>query len=127
MFQDPAFLDRVDIKQYIPQPCARARYEIYRTCYLELAKCGIIAPTLQFTKNDAYTQNDAHPGASESQSPNTLQFDESAHAIDDKSLPEYRLLQFRYWRDESSIAWKLWTIAEGSAVMSTMRGDMFVY
>ena len=119
LFQDPAFLDRVDIKQYIPQPCARARYEIYRTCYIELAKCGIIAPTLQFTKNDAHTQNQTHHGVSESQSPNTLHFEENTYIIDDKSLPEYRLLQFRYWRDEGSIAWKLWTIAEDSTVMSS--------
>ena len=48
--QDPAFLDRVDIKQHIPDPGPRGRYEILRFCYLELARCGIIAPVRQPTE-----------------------------------------------------------------------------
>lgn len=105
------------MKQFIPQPCARARYEIYRTCYIELAKCGIIAPTRLFANENTYVVDGNHQGGSECQSPNTLQFDEDAYIPDDKSLPEYRLLQLRFWRDEGSVAWKLWTIAEDSVVM----------
>ena len=48
--QDSAFLDRADVKQYIPTPCATARYEIYRTTYLDLAKSGIIAPVRDVTR-----------------------------------------------------------------------------
>lgn len=47
---DPAFLDRIDIKQHIQNPGPRARYEILRTCYLELAQDGIIAPVRQHTE-----------------------------------------------------------------------------
>ncbi|KAH0558906.1 hypothetical protein GP486_004467 [Trichoglossum hirsutum] len=39
---DPAFLDRVDLKQYIPEPSAPAAYSIMRTCIVELQRCGII-------------------------------------------------------------------------------------
>ncbi|CAF9940264.1 hypothetical protein IMSHALPRED_001814 [Imshaugia aleurites] len=44
---DSAFLDRIDVKEHIPGPGPRARYEILRSCYLELAQCGIIAPIRQ--------------------------------------------------------------------------------
>ncbi|KAI9859661.1 MAG: hypothetical protein M1813_006592 [Trichoglossum hirsutum] len=39
---DSAFLDRVDLKQYIPEPSAPAAYSIMRTCIVELQRCGII-------------------------------------------------------------------------------------
>ncbi|KAL2215040.1 pachytene checkpoint component Pch2 [Thermoascus aurantiacus ATCC 26904] len=39
---DAAFLDRVDIKQFIPQPSARVIYEIYKSCLEDLARCGIV-------------------------------------------------------------------------------------
>jgi len=48
--QDPAFLDRIDKKQYIPEPCAEARYEILRTRYLALAECGILAQIESLTQ-----------------------------------------------------------------------------
>ncbi|KAH0536345.1 hypothetical protein FGG08_006771 [Glutinoglossum americanum] len=40
--RDSAFLDRVDIKQFIPEPSAPAAYSILRTCLVELQRCGII-------------------------------------------------------------------------------------
>jgi len=42
---DLAFVDRADIKQYIGPPNTRARYEILRSCVLELQRVGIILPT----------------------------------------------------------------------------------
>lgn len=41
-FQDAAFLDRVDIKQFIPKPPSRVIYEIYKSCLEDLSRCGII-------------------------------------------------------------------------------------
>jgi pachytene checkpoint protein 2 len=35
-------MDRVDIKQFIPQPSATVIYEIYRSCLEDLSQCGII-------------------------------------------------------------------------------------
>ncbi|KKZ65069.1 hypothetical protein EMCG_01309 [[Emmonsia] crescens] len=39
---DSAFLDRVDIKQFMPHPSSRVIYEIYRSCLENLSHCGLI-------------------------------------------------------------------------------------
>ncbi|PGH05312.1 hypothetical protein GX51_03033 [Blastomyces parvus] len=39
---DSAFLDRVDIKQFVPNPSSRIIYEIYRSCLENLSHCGLI-------------------------------------------------------------------------------------
>ena len=41
---DAAFIDRADIKQYIGNPGAAARYQILRTCVHELGRVGLLAP-----------------------------------------------------------------------------------
>lgn len=41
-----------------------------------------------------------------------------------KYLPEYDGLCLRYWNDQKSLPWKLWTIAEKSAVSSPLVGVM---
>lgn len=40
--QDEAFLDRVDIKQYLPHISNRVIYGIYKASLEELCRCGII-------------------------------------------------------------------------------------
>jgi pachytene checkpoint protein 2 len=40
--QDSAFIDRIDIKQFIPHPNATIIYEIYKSCFENLNKCGVI-------------------------------------------------------------------------------------
>jgi pachytene checkpoint protein 2 len=40
--QDNAFIDRIDIKQFIPHPNATVIYEIYKSCFENLNKCGVI-------------------------------------------------------------------------------------
>ncbi|OGM45738.1 cytochrome c1 [Aspergillus bombycis] len=42
---DQAFLDRVDIKQFVPYLSNRAIYGIYKECLEELGRCGIIEGT----------------------------------------------------------------------------------
>ncbi|KAK9477744.1 P-loop containing nucleoside triphosphate hydrolase protein [Lipomyces japonicus] len=39
---DPAFLERVDVKQYVGWPSAAATYEILRSCVIELIRCGLV-------------------------------------------------------------------------------------
>ncbi|EZF32708.1 Pachytene checkpoint protein 2 [Trichophyton interdigitale] len=39
---DSAFLDRVDIKQFVPPPSEIGVYEIFRSCLESLSKCGLI-------------------------------------------------------------------------------------
>ncbi|GKZ18552.1 pachytene checkpoint protein 2 [Aspergillus brasiliensis] len=56
---DQAFLDRVDIKQYIPQLSSRPIYNIYKDCLEELSQSGIIEgvsfDVVQVTPNDPQT------------------------------------------------------------------------
>ncbi|RMJ28650.1 hypothetical protein PHISP_00507 [Aspergillus sp. HF37] len=39
---DPAFLDRVDIKQHMPHLSHRTMYELYKECLEELSRCRIV-------------------------------------------------------------------------------------
>ncbi|KAI4192499.1 MAG: hypothetical protein LQ348_003138 [Seirophora lacunosa] len=39
---DSAILDRIDVKQYLPGPSTKMRYEIFRRCYIDLLSCKII-------------------------------------------------------------------------------------
>lgn len=41
---DPAFLDRVDIKQLIPSPSPAAIYNIFRSCLNELVRSSVVDP-----------------------------------------------------------------------------------
>jgi SpoVK/Ycf46/Vps4 family AAA+-type ATPase len=44
---DLAFVDRADIKQYIGPPGPRVRYDILKTCVVELMRVGIVTPFIQ--------------------------------------------------------------------------------
>jgi pachytene checkpoint protein 2 len=44
---DAAFVDRADIKAYMGLPPVQARFAILRDCVLELARVGLIAPTVE--------------------------------------------------------------------------------
>lgn len=110
--QDNAFLDRVDIKQYIPNPSAKARYEVYRRCYFELAQCGIIAPIHYYEDGDTCMVE----GDPECASPSTVTFQSRWHILDKEVMPEFELMQLRYGYDVNAPARKLWDIAENSKV-----------
>jgi pachytene checkpoint protein 2 len=112
-FQDPAFLDRIDIKRYIPKPCAKARYELYRTCYLDLSRCGIISRICRVAQKDSNSRNRV---LSESEVPMTISSDEDTLNVDEKTLPEYSVLCLRFWNVRESLPWRLWAIAENSFV-----------
>ncbi|MCJ1257091.1 hypothetical protein MMC24_004916 [Lignoscripta atroalba] len=111
---DPAFLDRVDLKQYVPGPCAKARYEIYRMCYLELSQCGIIAPVHYYDEGVASMVE----GAGECESPGTVTFESGWHVLDDDLMPAHDIMQLRYWSKLDSPARILWDIAEKSKNLS---------
>lgn len=81
-----------------------------------MARRSIIAPIQHFAKDDSCTQNSLLPDMFECQSPSTLEPEESAHILDERSLPDHNSLYLSHWGKESSIVWKLWKIAEGSSV-----------
>ncbi|KAI9876754.1 MAG: hypothetical protein M1830_005802 [Pleopsidium flavum] len=103
MIEDSAFLDRVDIKQYVPEPCGQACYEILRTCYIELVNCGIIA-SLQEHEEDNTVQN----------ADNQSQW----QILDTIALPRYSDMVLNFWMDPTSAAKQLWNTAEKCAGLS---------
>eukprot|EP00978_Attheya_sp_CCMP212_P008637 scaffold20299_cov53-Attheya_sp.AAC.3 len=59
---DVAFVDRADIKQYIGLPILEARYEILRSCCVELIRVGIVSSideTPSITNADSTSHGDA--------------------------------------------------------------------
>ncbi|TPX61011.1 hypothetical protein SpCBS45565_g07352 [Spizellomyces sp. 'palustris'] len=56
---DVAFIDRADIKQFIPPPSHRARYAILSSCLIELIQKGLIeqpeTPLVDYREIDLYT------------------------------------------------------------------------
>ncbi|CCU97349.1 unnamed protein product [Malassezia sympodialis ATCC 42132] len=55
---DPAFLDRADIRQYIPPPSAAAVYMILRSCMVELIRVGLAQET-SFPSFNAIREGDS--------------------------------------------------------------------
>ncbi|KAL8699926.1 MAG: hypothetical protein Q9224_001199 [Gallowayella concinna] len=104
---DPAILDRISVKQYIPEPGVKIRYEILRKCYLDLLETGMIAPL-----KDCQAEED-FPS-----SPTTiLSFeDENLGPQPSQALPRYDIMQLEFRTKEQSIPYRLWKIAEKSAV-----------
>ncbi|MCJ1481784.1 hypothetical protein MMC06_001943 [Schaereria dolodes] len=109
---DSAFLDRVDIKQYIPEPGARARYEIYRTSYIELARCGIIAPLRN--QEDAHLINETAIGIQSNTNVSENYWDK----LNDSILPPYDLMVLHCWTRLNCPARALWDVAERSNDLS---------
>lgn len=50
------------------------------------------------------------------QSHRTLELEDCAHILDEKYLADYNSLCLSHWGEESSTIWRLWKIAELSAV-----------
>ncbi|KAL6716190.1 hypothetical protein ACLMJK_005756 [Lecanora helva] len=112
---DPAFLDRVDKKQYVPLPNAEARYEILRIRCLELAKCGILAPIKDPMCSDSGSLSVPEDGSSPSRSNgHHPQF----RPLTPDVLPPYNRMMLRYFPDETSWPRKLWNIAEKNENLS---------
>lgn len=49
-------------------------------------------------------------------SPRTVRPEGDTTAMNGKYLPAYNILCLRYWNDQQSLPWRLWTIAENSVV-----------
>ena len=84
---DMAFVDRADLKQYIGLPILEARYEILRSCLMELMRAGIIESNEDETLcayNDIYktTTGERHGQLSRS----LLHCSEAADGLSGRSL-----------------------------------------
>ncbi|EME80275.1 uncharacterized protein MYCFIDRAFT_31276 [Pseudocercospora fijiensis CIRAD86] len=60
---DPAFLDRVDIKQLIPSPSPAAIYNIFRSCLNELIRASLVHAAAESSPAKSATEEDAGNGS----------------------------------------------------------------
>lgn len=106
--KDPAVLDRIDIKQHMPEPGVRARYEILRKCYLDLLESNVIAPLGE----NVEIHEDEHSCSSDFA---TFETEELA-TPPCEALPTYETMQISFRIQENSVPYRLWKIVEKSAV-----------
>lgn len=120
--QDPAFLDRIDIRQQIPSPGTKTRYEIFRQCYFDLLECKVI----NLTKRGTGAENDMLGRTAKDAV--VIHEEDPEHCCEQASemIPTYDAMRLRARGDSSanefSVSNKLRTIAEKSAVRSCRGG-----
>ncbi|KAL8905580.1 MAG: hypothetical protein Q9171_006614 [Xanthocarpia ochracea] len=109
--RDSAVLDRIDVKQYIPVPSVRIRYEIFRRSYLDLIECKVIAPLGQIKEMDEdlldYPSDHTSLGGGDF-APQPSEALPTWDAMQDMMGLNSRAM-------ESSIPYRLWKLAEKSA------------
>ncbi|KAL8856608.1 MAG: hypothetical protein Q9178_006763 [Gyalolechia marmorata] len=112
--RDSAVLDRIDVKQYIPVPSVRIRYEIFRRSYLDLLECKVIAPLGQINEMDEdlldYPSDHTSLGGGDfatqpSEALPTWDAMQDAIGLNSRAL-------------ESSIPYRLWKLAEKCSALS---------
>ncbi|KAF2842689.1 AAA-domain-containing protein [Patellaria atrata CBS 101060] len=99
---DPAFLDRVDVKQHVPNPCRRATYDILRSCLNELIRCGLVTNGESVENETGETSNDEV----------SLLPVSGWELVDTPSIPTHTEMNVQYWNRPDSVPRKLWTICE---------------
>ena len=103
--QDPAFLDRVDVKQFVPEPSGPAAYAIMRSCIVELQRCGIIARQPKDEGQSSLRTEDSKSEATFMVTPN------------DHQVPRYNVALLGEF-DPNAVGTKLLAIAERCKVCS---------
>ncbi|KAK5002214.1 hypothetical protein LTR28_011703 [Elasticomyces elasticus] len=69
--RDPAFLDRVDVKQHIPNPSPTAIYKIFRCCFNELIRTKLITSTPDSTAVTGSSRSSSSSTGDHSPSPDS--------------------------------------------------------
>ncbi|KAF2454778.1 P-loop containing nucleoside triphosphate hydrolase protein [Lineolata rhizophorae] len=120
---DSAFLDRVDIKQHVSNPCPKAAYEILRTCINELIRCNVLTPDDELcgTTNKGHTAAAAAAAEEDEETPHS--FSDEAHmsdwdVVEYRSIPPLAVMDIHLWDRPDAPARKLWGIAERCAGLS---------
>ncbi|KAL8755647.1 MAG: hypothetical protein Q9184_004731 [Pyrenodesmia sp. 2 TL-2023] len=86
--RDPAFLDRIDVKQYVPGPSIRMRYEIFRRCYLDLLACNVVTSVSREINNEGMD-----PEESTDRSLESWQVIDRASVHTNEILPTYESME----------------------------------
>ncbi|KAF2759327.1 pachytene checkpoint component Pch2 [Pseudovirgaria hyperparasitica] len=100
---DSAFVDRIDIKQLVPNPCPRAIYEIFRTCINELLRTGVLVPS---KSNNEDPNLNMRPESPLSQSVHDFVL------IEPISIPRFAEMEIRLYDQPHAPARKLWIISQ---------------
>lgn len=108
---DGAFLDRVDIKQLLPNPPPQATYEILRSCLNELIRSEIIGPA-------SYTF-ELSDDSSQMSSPTRPRPDLQWQTIDGL-LPPFAEMTVLFWDRRDSPPRMLWDLAQQCQVRSDL-------
>lgn len=95
----------------MPTPSAEASYEILRTCYLELIKCGIITSLEEPEENSSLPDPNHHS---------------QWQIVEKAALPPYAEMVLSYWMKPSSAPKRLGDVALKSAV-SVPKSNHFIY
>ncbi|KAI4180818.1 MAG: hypothetical protein L6R41_007000 [Letrouitia leprolyta] len=112
--RDSAFLDRIDVKQYIPGPDTRTRYEILRKRYLNLLESKMVLPS-QTTPERG---EDRPEGPAGDVSVVDGQIVARAEEECSEILPAYDITRLHFLTNQRSAPYKLSRIAEMSAGLS---------
>lgn len=100
--QDAAFLDRVDIKQFVPNPSIPACYEIFRSCLNELIRCNLL------------TESDISEDASDAGSADSAALANAAskwNLVDHPIFPSYEEVNIHLWNQPHAPGTSLLSIA----------------
>ncbi|KAL8767263.1 MAG: hypothetical protein Q9209_006189 [Squamulea sp. 1 TL-2023] len=105
--QDSAILDRIDVKQYIPLPSVKTRYEMFRRSYLDLIQSGVISPLEQALHVEGELPE--YPNEYVALNDGDLGFQSC------ETLPTWEIVDFSHGTKETSIPYRLSKLAEKSA------------
>ncbi|KAJ9645143.1 hypothetical protein H2199_003147 [Coniosporium tulheliwenetii] len=100
---DQAFLDRVDIKQYVPNPPPRAIYDILRSSLNELIRCDLLVPS---------DDPDDGSDAASNESVNLVQAGSDWEVLELGTFPSLAEVNVHMWNRPNAPARKLWEVAQ---------------
>lgn len=106
---DAAFLDRVDVKQFVGNPSSKAAYEIFRSCLNELVRCGILIP------------DNVDPSQDEDDPMSLIQYPSSPPGTKSPPLsffPSLLEVNVHLWDQPQAPGKKLWEIAQNCGNLS---------
>ncbi|KAK5009973.1 hypothetical protein LTR28_012445 [Elasticomyces elasticus] len=113
--RDPAFLDRVDAKQHIPNPGPTAIYEIFRSCLNELIRTQLITSIPDSTAVTDFGGGSSGTGdySSSPGSPFASSYGaDSWELLDAVSIPSYAEMNVHLFNQPLAPARRLWQIAQ---------------
>ncbi|EMF10196.1 AAA-domain-containing protein [Sphaerulina musiva SO2202] len=112
---DPAFLDRVDIKQLIPSPSPSAIYNIFRSCLNELVRSSLVntAATTTHVEYSAAESASSSSRASEhsSNSPET-DLDDRTTVLETSNIPTLAEMHIAYYDKPQAPCRRVWALSQ---------------